>query len=88
MGPVGVCNAMIAVVKENDISEFDFLKAAAEVSCRLLIPIVSGNRPHYDPRKSHLLCSRMELRASKAEWRPDNVHGLAGGLRNGGFATP
>ena len=57
MGPVGVRDPMIAVVKENDIAEFDFLKAAAEVSCRLLIPIVSGNRPHYDLRKSHLLRS-------------------------------
>src|SRR5438067_11812746 len=62
---------MITVMEKNNVAGSHFEQAAGHADRRLRLPIVCGNGPHDDFRKSHLANRGVKLGTSKAEWRAD-----------------
>src|SRR5437773_9937422 len=85
MGPVRIGGVMITVMEKNNVAGSHVEQAAGHADCRLRLPIVCGNRPHDDFRKSHLANRGVKLRTSKAEWRADRGSTLTGGCEKGRF---
>src|SRR5207244_10935581 len=83
MGPVRIGGVMITVMEKNNVAGSHVEQAAGHADCRLRLPIVCGNRPHDDFRKSHLANRGVKLRTSKAEWRADGGSNLTGGCGKG-----
>src|SRR5215813_2652843 len=69
MGPVRIGGVMITVMEKNNVAGSHVEQAAGHTDCRLRFPVVCGNGPHDDVRKSHLANRGVKLRTSKAEWR-------------------
>ena len=78
---------MITVMEKNNVAGSHVEQAAGHADCRLWLPIVCGNGPHDDFRKSHLANRGVKLRTSKAEWRADCGSTLTGGCEKGIFTS-
>src|SRR2546427_12452510 len=78
---------MITVMEKNNVAGSHFEQAAGHADRRLRLPIVCGNGPHDDFRKSHLANRGVKLGTSKAEWRAGGGGGLLPGCGKGIFTT-
>ena len=87
MGPVRIGGVMITVMEKNNVAGSHFEQAAGHADRRLRLPIVCGNGPHDDFRKSHLANRGVKLGTSKAEWRADCGSALTRGCEKGIFTS-
>src|SRR3989449_4130063 len=78
---------MITVMEKNNVAGSHFEQAAGHADRRLRLPIVCGNGPHDDFRKSHLANRGVKLGTSKAEWRADCGSALTRGCEKGIFTS-
>src|SRR2546428_4574983 len=78
---------MITVMEKNNVAGSHFEQAAGHADRRLRLPIVCGNGPHDDFRKSHLANRGVKLGTSKAEWRAGCGSGLTPGCAKGSFTS-
>src|SRR6058998_4110589 len=88
MGPVRSGGVMITVMEKNNVAGSHVDEAAGHADCRLRFPVVCGNGPHDDVRKSHLANRGVKLRTSKAERRADCRSALTRGGEKGIFTSP
>src|SRR2546427_4601419 len=78
---------MITVMEKNNVAGSHFEQAAGHADRRLRLPIVCGNGPHDDFRKSHLANRGVKLGTSKAEWRAGCGRGFTRGWGKGIFTS-
>src|SRR2546426_5616662 len=78
---------MITVMEKNNVAGSHFEQAAGHADRRLRLPIVCGNGPHDDFRKSHLANRGVKLGTSKAEWRAGCGSAFARGGGKGIFTS-
>src|SRR2546425_12148289 len=78
---------MITVMEKNNVAGSHFEQAAGHADRRLRLPIVCGNGPHDDFRKSHLANRGVKLGTSKAEWRAGWGGGFSRGCGKGIFTS-